>query len=142
MNRDRDIQRAVAKKRENQGFDGVVKRLMQVGEKSFDEVDVGVIHSTSVFDVEEVAPFLQTGMKTLTGLLTRSVGGNIANGDARMAGNVSQQPKDLVATELGNQVFSERTVLQIGRATGESLMKDLIIEFPVIMAMLGQVGVP
>ena len=142
MNGDRCIARTVAQKAEEKGLKSVIEGGMKTLEPLFDEIDVGISHSSAMFDMQKVGPRLHIVVETCVTALARHRWLNDIDGDARMSGNVGKKPQNLIAAEFGDQVTCEFAVIQVGRTTSQGLLESLIVEFPMVMAMSRQIGIP
>ena len=126
----------------NKRFESIIENHVKTLEPGFHKIDVGIGNTAAVLQVKEMRLSLHVVMERSLTLLTRHRGLHDRNGNTRMAGNIGKKPQDLVATELGNEMLRQIAVTNVGGATREGLMEDLIVEGRVIMAMSRKIGMP
>ena len=132
----------VTEKAENQWFDCIIERMMEILEPSLDKVDVGISNATAMLKVEEMRPILHVFMKGHVIPLAWNSGLHNRNRNARMAGNGSHFPKDLVTTKLDQEMANRFSFRQIASTADQCLIQNLVIEIPMSMAMLREIVIP
>ena len=100
MNGDGLVASTVSEKAKDQRLDCIIEGMMEVLKPSFDKIDVGISNAAAMFEMEEMRPILHVFVKGHVILLAWNRGLLNRNRDARMAGNGSHFPKDLVTTKL------------------------------------------
>ena len=79
---------------------------MEMFQPHLDEVNIGVRHAARVLEVQKMRPGLHVVMKAGLATLARHGGLEYGNGYPRVAGDVGEEPYNLVAAELGDEVTS------------------------------------
>ena len=122
MNRNGLVAWAISKKAENQRLDRIIERMMEVFKPSLDKVDIGVGNAATVFEMKEMRPILHVFMKGHVVLLAWNRGLHNRNRDARMAGNRSHFPKDLIAAEFGQKMPNGLGLRKIASTADQGLI--------------------
>ena len=104
MNRNGLVAWTVSKKAKNQGLDCIIERVMEILKPGFDKVDIGVGNAATMLEMKEMRPILHVLVERHVVLLAWGRGLHNRNRYARMAGNGSHFPKDLIAAKLGQKM--------------------------------------
>ena len=135
MDRNSLITSTVAKETKDQGLERIVESMMEMLQESFNEIDIRIRNTTTVFEVEEVSPSLHVVMKRRVTPLIGHRGLHNRGGNPRVTSDIGQKPNNLITTEFSSKMLGGFRVGKVGTTASKRLMENLVIELPVVVTM-------